>query len=1387
MIDAGRSILIVDDSSEDRELYRRYLLRDRDYNYNILEAELGRQGLELWQQQPDAILLDYRLPDIDGLEFLAQLQAITQQSHLPVIMVTGQGNEAIAVQAMKAGAQDYLVKEQITPEGLQLAIRGAIENFQLRTQLQQRIERERVISQITQKIYQSLDLQEILQTAVTEVRQFLQTDRVLIFRLQTDGTGIVTTESVGQQWTPLLSTSLDDPCFNKNYIELFRQGLVTVKPDIYDGSIDTCHLELLQNLQVRANLVVPILQQGQLWGMLIVHHCTAPRKWQPLEIDLLKELATGLGIALRQAELYQQTQQELIERRQVAAQLRESEERLRLALAASRMGTWDWNIQTGRIIWSDNLEALFGLQPGGFDGTFEMFTQRLHHEDRDRVLTAVNHAIATGEDYEIEFRVVYPNGTIRWALSQGKVFYDQNGQPQRMTGLDMDITERKHSATALQESELKFRQLAENIDAVFWVKEILENRVSYVSPAYEHLWGFKAEDLYTDQQNWVNLIHPEDQKPVARAFQEKALADQFDEEYRIILPNGSIRWVRDRCFGLKDAAGKIYRFTGIAEDITARKQRELDKQFLNQLDLRLRHLQDAQTMMEETVSSLGQYLDVNRCTLGRIDLQQGLYILEQAWARNFENFPRIQPLLNFATSELQAIFATNQAVVINDISQDSRTIAFAQNYTSFQIQAIICIPCIYQGQLLAVLAVSSPTPRVWNNDEVTLLQETAARIWPLIEQTRTTQALKESEERFRTSVENILDCLGIYSAVRDQQGKIIDFRTEYVNHAACLNNQMTYEQQIGRGLCELLPAHRESGLFDEYCQVVETGQSLVKENLIYTDEYGQQRLTRAFDIRVAKFGDGFVATWRDITHRKQAEKSLQDSEERFRTLADNMSQFAWMADTNGWIFWYNQRWFDYTGTTLQEMQGWGWQKIHHPDHVERVVEHFRHCMATGQSWEDTFPLRGKDGQYRWFLSRAIPIYDQQGKILRWFGTNTDITAQKQAEEERNRLLEQEQAARAEAERANRIKDEFLAVLSHELRSPLNPILGWAKLMQSRKFDPAKTAEALATIERNANLQCQLIDDLLDIAKILRGKLNIDEAPVNLPFVIESALDTVRTAAVAKSITLHSVLPQIGQVSGDSARLQQILWNLLSNAIKFTPDGGRVNIRLERVDNSAQITISDTGKGINPEFLPHIFESFRQEDASTTRKYGGLGLGLAIVRYLVEAHGGTIQADSLGEGKGATFTVKLPLLDDQLLKSQPEELLGQEIDLTGVKVLIVDDELDARELVTAVLEQYGAEVLAVTSAKEVFASLESFQPDVLISDIGMPDMDGYTLLQQIRTLPAEKGGTICAIALSAYARMEDQQRSLAAGFQHHICKPLDLDKLVQTVLELAHTK
>ncbi len=528
----------------------------------------------------------------------------------------------------------------------------------------------------------------------------------------------------------------------------------------------------------------------------------------------------------------------------------------------------------------------------------------------------------------------------------------------------------------------------------------------------------------------------------------------------------------------------------------------------------------------------------------------------------------------------------------------------------------------------------------------------------------------------------------------------------------------------------------------------------------------------------------------DITAGKQAKEALAMSEERFRNLADNIAQLAWIADREGKIAWYNQRWFDYTGMTMAEMTGWGWQQVHHPDHIDRVLAKVKRCLERCEPWEDTFPLRRKDGAYRWFLSRAIPIRSEQDNVLRWFGTNTDITEQREAEQARELLLAQEQTARLAAESANRIKDEFLAVVSHELRTPLNPILGWSQLLKKGHLPPQKTAQALDIIERNAKMQAQLISDLLDVSRILQGKLTLSIQPVDLSYVIRAAVETMQLSAIAKSIHLHIALDTaVGKVSGDVNRLQQVIWNLLSNAVKFTPQGGRIEVRLERVGAEAQVSVSDTGKGIHPDFLPYVFDHFRQEDASTTRKFGGLGLGLAIVHRLLELHGGTICVDSRGEGQGATFVFSLPLMPaptyaQSLPKLKTAALLAAPVtappSLQNKRILVVDDNDSNRDYVIAALEAYGASVRAAASGHEAIALLIESPPDVLVSDVEMPDMNGYTLIQQIRALPAEQGGQTPAIALTAHAGERDYQQAMSAGFQRHIAKPVEPDVLSEII-------
>ncbi|WP_066425356.1 hybrid sensor histidine kinase/response regulator [Anabaena sp. 4-3] len=528
----------------------------------------------------------------------------------------------------------------------------------------------------------------------------------------------------------------------------------------------------------------------------------------------------------------------------------------------------------------------------------------------------------------------------------------------------------------------------------------------------------------------------------------------------------------------------------------------------------------------------------------------------------------------------------------------------------------------------------------------------------------------------------------------------------------------------------------------------------------------------------------------EIAERQRLLEVVRESEERYRYLAEAIPQLVWTANADGECVDFNQKWCEYTGLTLEQSLGSGWLAALHPDDVNKAYEVWVNAVNSSTVYENEYRFQcASDNSYRWQLARGLPLKDEHGHVVKWFGTCTDIHEQKQILEQRAHLLELEQAARAKAETANRIKDEFLAVLSHELRTPLNSILGWSRLLQSRQIDQTRTSQALATIERNATLQVQLIEDLLDISRILQGKLVLNITKIHLNAVVSAALETMRLAAETKSIEIITVLESnIGQVRGDSARLQQVVWNLLSNAVKFTPKGGQVEVRLQRIDDYAQIVVSDTGKGISPEFLPYVFDYFRQADSSSTRKFGGLGLGLAIVRKIVEIHGGTVTADSQGEAQGATFTVQLPLVPEdssnltdkqnQLSLFSPEYSL-----LAAIKILVVDDDLDSRDFIAYMLEQEGAEVSVAASAVEGLEILAQSQLDVLVSDISMPDIDGYMLIRQIRTWAAEQNGQIPAIALTAFARQYDQQQALAAGFQIHLAKPVHAEELIAAVARL----
>ncbi len=611
-----------------------------------------------------------------------------------------------------------------------------------------------------------------------------------------------------------------------------------------------------------------------------------------------------------------------------------------------------------------------------------------------------------------------------------------------------------------------------------------------------------------------------------------------------------------------------------------------------------------------------------------------------------------------------------------------------------------------------------------------------------------------------------------------------DGRIELVNHQAERMFGLPREQLVGQCIDQLVPervrgehaANRAEFHAHPTARAMGAGRELWArrgDGSEFPVEIGLTPLQGA--------SSGLVlASVIDISSRQEAEHALQESAERFRALADHIPQLAWMAAADGSITWYNQRWFDFTGTDFEDMAGWGWQRIHHPDHVARVTEKFRRHLQTGEPWEDTFPLRGADGHYRWFLSRAFPIRDAEGRIRNWFGTNTDVTAQREAEE-----------ALRETDRR---KDEFIAVLAHELRNPLAPVRSAVDIM--RRLDPAdpRFARTREVIGRQVAHMTRLIDDLLDVSRIARGKLALRIARCDQGQITRVTAEDYRASLEANGLRLVVDTPEAPiWVDGDAVRLAQMLGNLLNNAGRFSHAGGLITVeaRADPLARTALMRVTDTGIGIGRELLARLFNPFEQAAQDLSRSRGGLGLGLALTKGLAELHGGHIEAASPGVNQGATFTLFLPLAVTAVepashrtgagRRETPEEAKTQRL-----RILVVEDNHDAAETLGELLELAGYQVAVCHDGEAGIALAGQLQPDVVISDLGLPgEVDGYQLARRLRAEPQREG--LYLIALSGYADSRARARSEAAGFDEHLPKPPDIHRLELLLERLGATE
>lgn len=1000
-------------------------------------------------------------------------------------------------------------------------------------------------------------------------------------------------------------------------------------------------------------------------------------------------------------------------------------------------------------------------------------------EDRRSVENAI--AIAkSGGVHSFQGYCPTQDGIPKWWDVKVSPIWTTAGQIERLLCISRDITQRK-------QIEIERQQAEERLAAIFsraavGLSEIsLDGKFQQVNDELCRILGRSRSEILTI--GVVDVTYPEDIAKSLEQFQHLvATGEKVSLDKRYVRPDGTIAWANSSLTRLDDEQGLPRAVLAVTVDISDRVRVEAERQqaeaiirraaefnaFRVSLADALRPLANPIDVQETASRILGQYLGVNRVVY--FEVQGDDYLVERDYVNGVRSIAGRYPMRSFG-EELLVEFRQGQSIASSDVASDP-TLSAAQRsiYAAVQTAAHIGVPLIKDDEFVAGLAIHSATPRTWTPDEIALAEEVAERTWAAVERARAEANLRKSEEKYRTLFQSIDEGFAVCEMIFDAQSKPYDYRFLQVNPAfAELTGLSGAEGKTAR---EIVPNLDKDPWVEIYGKLV-----LSRESVRF--EQHSIALNRWYDVNAFCIDDlqphRFGLLFSEISDRKRIEAALRDSEAQIRNILDSISDGFFALD--------DQWRFTYINQAAEQMLGWLADAV--------LGRNFWDEFPTliGTEFE-TLYLRSMHDRVSGSVTAFYANHDRWYEVSSYPAANgitiyfRNVSELKRAAVERERLLQREQAARQEAERANRIKDEFLAVLSHELRTPLNPILGWTRMLQSGRLDAVRSQEALNTIERNAKLQAQLVEDLLDLSRILRGKLALNISHLNLALPIRSAIETVRFAAEAKQLQIHAILdPNVPSISGDASRLQQVVWNLLSNSVKFTEAGGQIEVRLMQVGSMAQIAVSDTGRGISPEFLPHVFEHFRQEDGSTTRQFGGLGLGLAIVRQITELHGGTVRAESLGENQGATFTVELPIVEQ---RSEPIKLNpspAADIHLDNIHILLVDDDSDTRHLQAFVLEQSGAKVTAVASGIEVLQALDQFVPHLLVSDIGMPEMDGYQLIEQIRSRSAEQGGTIRAIALTAYAGELDQQRAQQAGFQAYLTKPVEPETLVNAIVHL----